>query len=52
MEGSQVCQISSDGAIIDACYTSAGDKIATCSSTGAIQVGRDPAAATCVHLTR
>ncbi|KAF6259042.1 hypothetical protein COO60DRAFT_1051381 [Scenedesmus sp. NREL 46B-D3] len=38
MQGSQICQISSEGAVVDACYTLAGDKVATCSSTGAIQV--------------
>jgi hypothetical protein len=38
MQGSRICQISSEGAVLDACYTIAGDKVATCSSTGAIQV--------------
>eukprot|EP00878_Enallax_costatus_P007761 GHUV01008124.1.p1 GENE.GHUV01008124.1~~GHUV01008124.1.p1 ORF type:complete len:358 (+),score=91.47 GHUV01008124.1:323-1396(+) len=33
-----VCQIGGDGAVVDACYTLAGDKVATCSNTGAIQV--------------
>uniref|UniRef100_A0A383V6E9 Anaphase-promoting complex subunit 4 WD40 domain-containing protein n=1 Tax=Tetradesmus obliquus TaxID=3088 RepID=A0A383V6E9_TETOB len=37
-QGSRTCQISSEGAVLDACYTLAGDKVATCSSTGAIQV--------------
>eukprot|EP00775_Hariotina_reticulata_P004115 gene4115-4361_t len=39
---SKVFQMNGEGAVLDACYTAAGDKVATCSSTGQIQVSEQP----------
>eukprot|EP00879_Flechtneria_rotunda_P009379 GHRR01009821.1.p1 GENE.GHRR01009821.1~~GHRR01009821.1.p1 ORF type:complete len:412 (+),score=95.87 GHRR01009821.1:55-1290(+) len=38
MEGTVVHQLGGDGSVMDACYTLSGNKVATCSDTGTVQV--------------